>query len=95
VIAKINEQTENAPRRYHSYIDEFLSRIATNKRRRAIVIFSDFLGVDEAQVKQLQQLKKEHVLLLFQLPVNKKLGQNYDASMIHNMKISGLEFQII
>jgi hypothetical protein len=87
-MTRISEASEKSPKRYHSSIDEFLSHIATNKRRRAIVIFSDFLGVDEAQVKQLQQLKKEHVLMLFQLPVNKELGQNYDGSMIANEKIS-------
>jgi hypothetical protein len=46
-------------------------------------------------VKQLQQLKKEHVLVLFQLPVNKELGQNYDWSMINCQagNLRWLEFQ--
>jgi hypothetical protein len=35
------------------------------------------------------------VLMLFQLPVNKELGQNYDGSMIANEKISWLEFMRI
>jgi hypothetical protein len=48
----------------------FLQRMGQNKKRRAIVIFSDFLNTSEQEKKQLQQLKKEHVLLLFQLPVD-------------------------
>ena len=88
----IEEQTKKSPQRYHSSIAGFLTRMATDKKRRAIVIFSDFLGIDEMQVKQLQQLKKEQVLVLFQLPVNKELGVNYDCAMIENMKATGLEF---
>ena len=65
--------------------------MSTNKRRRAIVVFSDFLALDAKQVKQFQQAKKEHVLVLFQLPVNKEMGQNYDRGMMCEEKIPGVE----
>lgn len=91
LMIKLSDIVKKQPTKYQTHISEFLSRISTNKRRRAIVVFSDFLALDEKQVKQFQQAKKEHVLVLFQLPVNKEMGQNYDSGMICEEKIPGVE----
>ncbi|MEI8092162.1 MAG: hypothetical protein WCG98_08455 [bacterium] len=76
---------------YQTKLSDFLSRIATNTKRRAIVVFSDFLGLNTQQVKQFQQLKKEHVLVLFQLPVHKEMGQNYDSGMMNIDRLPAIE----
>lgn len=83
LMMKLSDIVKKQPTKYHTYLAEFLGRIATNKKRRAIVVFSDFLALHEKQVKQFQHIKKEHVLVLFQLPINKDMGQNYDASLLN------------
>lgn len=83
LMIKLSDIVKKQPVKYQTYLAYFLGRISTNKRRRAIVVFSDFLALDAKQVKQFQQAKKEHVLVLFQLPVNKEMGQNYDASLLN------------
>jgi len=86
LMTQLSAISKSSSKTYHTHISDFLSRMATNKKRRAIIIFSDFLGIDDKQVKQLQQVKKEHTLLLFQLPVNEQMGQNYDATMVNEKK---------
>jgi len=95
LMRKLSDITKKQGLKYHTYISEFLGRIAINKRRRAIVVFSDFLALHEQHVKQFQQAKKEHVLVLFQLPVNKEMGQNYDSGMIREEKRVWLELMKI
>jgi hypothetical protein len=85
-VAQLSALSKSSAKTYQTHISDFLSRVALNTKRRAIIIFSDFLGLADKQVKQLQQIKKEHTLLLFQLPVNEQLGQNYDSSMISEKK---------
>ena len=92
LMIKLSDITKKQPTKYQTYLSDFLGRISTNKKRRAIVVFSDFLALDAQQVKQFQQVKKEHVLVLFQLPVNKEMGQNYDGTMIEWKINHWLEF---
>jgi hypothetical protein len=101
LMIKLSDITKKQPTKYQTYLSDFLGRISTNKKRpttagrRAIVVFSDFLALNGKQVKQFQQAKKEHVLVLFQLPVNKDMGQNYDSGMLREEKISGVELMKI
>lgn len=95
VMMQLSDIAKTQPTTYQTYLSDFLGRIATNKRRRAIVVFSDFLALDAKQVKQFQQVKKEHVLVLFQLPVNKEMGQNYDRGMLREEKTVWLELMKI
>jgi hypothetical protein len=53
-----------------------------NKQRRAIVIFSDFLTMDEETKKLLHYLSTHHILFLFQLPINFEQGQNYNKFLL-------------
>ncbi|MEI6774965.1 MAG: hypothetical protein WCL18_09715 [bacterium] len=39
--------------------------------RHAIVIFSDFLAMDEETKKLLHYLRSQHILFLFQLPIDR------------------------
>ncbi len=91
LMYELSNIAKKMPRHYSSNLSTFLQRMAMNKKRRAIVIFSDFLDVSEQEKKHLQQLKKEHVLVLFQLPIDKYLWQNYDSGMIREEKSVWLE----
>jgi len=62
---------------YSSLLNIFLQQAAEEKQRRAIVIFSDFLAMDEESKKLLHYLTKQHILFLFQLPIDTEQGQNY------------------
>lgn len=64
---------------YSSLLITFLETAAQNKQRRAIVIFSDFLALDEEAKKLVHYLKKHHILFLFQLPIDPEQGQNYSS----------------
>lgn len=67
---------------YQTIVSSFLQEMAKNKKRRALVIFSDFLGLETADMHRLQQMKKEHALVLFRLPIDLQLGQNYDVTSL-------------
>lgn len=95
LMMKLSDIVKKQPTKYQTYLSEFLGCISTNKKKRAIVVFSDFLALDAKQVKQFQQIKKELVLVLFQLPVNKEMGQNYDGGMINEEKNIWLELMKI
>lgn len=62
---------------YESSLFPFLSKAASEKSRRAIVIFSDFLTMDEEAKKLVNYLKKQHIVFLFQLPIDPEQWQNY------------------
>lgn len=62
---------------YTSSLNAFLNKAVEDKQRRAIVIFSDFLTMDEESKKLLHYLRKQHILFLFQLPIDPEQGQNY------------------
>lgn len=69
---------------YQSILQKFLEEAVKEKNkpacpvgRRAIVIFSDFLTMDTEAKKLLHYLKKQHILFLFQLPIDPEQGQNY------------------
>jgi len=57
---------------YESSLNDFLNKAVEDKQRRAIVIFSDFLAMDEESKKLLHYLRKQHILFLFQLPINQE-----------------------
>jgi len=63
---------------YQSLLQEFLKEVVKEKQKRAIVIFSDFLVMDTEAKKLLHYLKKQHIIFLFQLPIDLEQGQNYN-----------------
>lgn len=74
IIAK----TQATKKIYTSSLHTFLNHAVEEKWRRAIVIFSDFLTMDEKVKKLLHYLKKQHIIFLFQLPIDPEQGQNYN-----------------
>lgn len=70
---------------YGSVLSKFLVSAVEKKQspsmtgRRAIVIFSDFLTIDEESKKLLHYLRQHHILFLFQLPIDQHQGQNYSS----------------
>ncbi len=68
---------KNTKKFYQSILPKFLEEAVKEKWRRAIVIFSDFLAMDKEAKKLLHYLKKQHILFLFQLPIDPEQGQNY------------------
>ncbi|NCO98316.1 hypothetical protein GW864_04070, partial [bacterium] len=54
---------------YRTALSQFLNLAKTNTKRRAVVIFSDFLDVEENELHLLKHFDKEHALGLIQIPV--------------------------
>jgi len=70
-------QTKRTKKIYESSLLTFLSSAVEKKQRRAIVIFSDFLAMNKESKKLLHYLRTQHILFLFQLPIDPNQGQNY------------------
>jgi hypothetical protein len=68
---------------YTSLLNTFLHKAVEEKWRRAIVIFSDFLAMDEETKKLLHYLRTHHILFLFQLPIDPEQGQNYSKFFLY------------
>jgi hypothetical protein len=81
---------------YNTWISHFLDTQKTNKHKRAIVIFSDFLDLSYDDKKTLKYLDKEYFLLLAKIWVNKNEWQNYnDFVLDNNIKMDVDELQTI
>lgn len=77
-LEQIFAQVQKTKPLYTSRLHEFLRAAVQNKKRRAIVIFSDLLSMDEEAKKLIDYLKKQHIVFLFQLPIDSEYGQNYE-----------------
>ena len=69
-VHEILSQVKKTRKIYQSSLITFLQTAIQNKQRRAIVIFSDFLTMDEEAKKLLHYLRTHHILFLFQLPID-------------------------
>jgi len=76
-LHEILAQVKKTKKIYTSLLNTFLNNAVEEKWKRAIVIFSDFLAMDEESKKLLHYLRKQHILFLFQLPIDQEQGQNY------------------
>jgi len=65
-------------REYQSWIVYFLHEMRKIKKRRGIVIISDFLDLDDEIKKIIDYLALENSVYLFKLPVNLMQWQNYN-----------------
>lgn len=72
-------QVKKTKKIYTSSLPVFLESTVEEKQRRAIVVFSDFLSMDEESKKILHYIRIHHILFLFQLPINQEQGQNYNT----------------
>lgn len=64
--------------KHTSILQDFIVHSKKNSKRRAIVIISDFLQIQEQDLRTLSYLHNEHSLHLFRLPVHAHYGQNYE-----------------
>ncbi len=77
-------------KKYSSYGRLFLERMSESSKRRAIIIFSDFLWLENHDVALLQQLEKDHALYLFRLPLFGSWINYNDYSLSINQEINAL-----
>jgi len=82
VLDDIIASTKKTKKRYSSLLGEFLQKTSESSPRRAIVIFSDFLTMDTAMKQLIHHLRKQHILFLFQLPIDPEQGQNYNKFLL-------------
>ena len=77
-LHEILSKVKKTKKIYESSLNAFLNKAVEDKQRpttagkRAIVVFSDFLAMDEESKKLLHYLRKQHILFLFQLPINQE-----------------------
>ncbi len=80
ILAKV----KRTKKYYESSLNMFLNKAVEEKWRRAIVIFSDFLAMNEETKKLLHYLRTHHILFLFQLPIYQEQWQNYSKFFLQN-----------
>jgi len=85
ILAKVKKTKKT----YTSALNIFLNKAVEEKWRRAIVIFSDFLALDEETKKLLHYLRTHHILFLFQLPIDHNQWQNYSTFFLQKDVSSG------
>ncbi len=68
-------------KKYQSGLDTFLIHAKNKRKTRAFVIISDFLDVDSKQKNIFEQLRKDHALYLFRIPIHPYFGQNYEHTI--------------
>lgn len=68
--------------KYHSNLSEFLAQAKNMQKRRAIVIFSDFLDLSNNDKNLLNWFDQEHALYLMRIPINTLEGQNYNSYLV-------------
>jgi len=83
-LDEIIASTKTTKKRYSSLLADFLKKTGEDLPRRAIIIFSDFLTMDEPMKQLVHYLRKQHILFLFQLPIDPEQGQNYNKFLLKN-----------
>ena len=68
----------NTNKRHQSLLPEFLDYSRKLSKKRAIIVFSDFLDVSDEDSKIMSFLNSVHWLHLFKLPVDDLRWQNYN-----------------
>lgn len=68
----------NTNKKYQSLLPDFLDYARKNSKKRAIIVFSDFLDISDEDTKVLSFLDSIHGLNLFKLPVDDLRWQNYN-----------------
>lgn len=83
-------QLQNSLRRiaksYRTALPQFLNLAKMNNKKRALVIFSDFLDVNESERHLLKHFDIEHSLWLIQIPVSLSEWQNYNYFLLDQSK---------
>jgi len=94
ILHEILSNVKKTKKFYESALNIFLNKTVKEKQRpstagrHAIVIFSDFLAMDEETKKLLHYLRSQHILFLFQLPIDRDQWQNYSKFFLQKNNIS-------
>lgn len=89
VLEQLFAQVQKTKPYYTSHLHDFLRTTIQNKKRRALVIFSDFLMMDNEAKQLISYLKKQHIVFLFQLPIDPEYGQNYEQWFVKKTLATG------
>lgn len=65
-------------RSYSSFLEEFVDRMLEEKKRRTILLFSDFLTLTDKMKQSLELLYEDNSLFFFRIPIDTNSGRNYD-----------------
>jgi len=85
-IEQLQKSLRRIAKSYRTALPEFLNLAKNNTRKRAVVIFSDFLDVAENDLHVLKHFDKEHALGLIQIPVSLSEWQNYSSFLLDQTK---------
>jgi len=77
-IDNLKNLIDNQKMQYRSWWIEFLQTMKQSAKRRAIMIFSDFMRLDDKSTILLKQLMKDHAIYLFTLKLSEQSGLNYE-----------------
>jgi len=85
-IEQLQKSLRRIVKSYRTALPQFLNLSKRNTKKRAIVIFSDFLDVADNELHVIKHFDKEHALGLIQIPVSLKEGQNYSYFLLDQSK---------
>jgi len=83
--------TKKTAKKYQSGLSKFLELAKNSKKRRAIVILSDFLDVEEKDRASIKYFTNEHSLSLVRIPVDHDEWQNYNSFILDPQKAWDVE----
>jgi len=63
--------------RYKTDLSLFLHTMVQTKKKRVILLISDFLAVSDDDIRHMQQLQKDHQLLCVRVSIDPLEGVNY------------------
>lgn len=78
ILDHFQDIVKNTNKKYQSLLPDFLDYARKNSKKRAIIVFSDFLDISDEDTKVLSFLDSIHGLNLFKLPVDDLRWQNYN-----------------
>jgi len=87
-LKKFPDIIKKIPRKYFSSVRDFVEISKKKKKRRAILIFSDFLDLEEKDIKIIKHLDKEHALFLIKIQIDNNYGQNYERFFVDQKLLS-------
>jgi len=88
ILYELLTKVKKTKKIYESSLLPFLNKSVSKTSRRVIVIFSDFLTMDEETTKIINYLKKQHIVFLFQLPIDPEQWQNYSKFFMKEKNIT-------
>lgn len=86
-ILKLKSQLKKSPKRYISNLDSFLNIQKTITRKRVIIIFSDFLILENDIVNKIKYLWKNNTLFISKVNIGQIVWFNYNKLTLNKKLI--------